>query len=84
MRRLSHDALTRDSRLTAVHVRAMPEDGAITLSGVREPTLAIVCQPFARRGRYAVVGLLEEHCDAKLTDLFQTLADCPKARSASI
>ena len=28
--------------------------------------------------------LLEEHGDAKLTDLLQTLADCPKARSASI
>ena len=28
--------------------------------------------------------LLEEHGDAKLTDLLVTLADCPKARSASI
>ena len=28
--------------------------------------------------------LLEEHGDAKLTDLLQTLAVCPKTRSASV
>jgi hypothetical protein len=27
---------------------------------------------------------MEQHGDAKLTDLLSTLADCPKARSASI
>jgi hypothetical protein len=27
---------------------------------------------------------MERHGDAKLTDLLQTLANCPKARSASI
>jgi hypothetical protein len=27
---------------------------------------------------------MEQHGDAKLTDLLQTLAYCPKARSASI
>jgi hypothetical protein len=26
---------------------------------------------------------MEQHGDAKLTNLLQTLADCPKARSAS-
>jgi hypothetical protein len=31
-----------------------------------------------------VARLLEEHGDAKLTDLRVTLANCPKARSASI
>jgi hypothetical protein len=31
-----------------------------------------------------VARLLEEHGDASLTDLLQALADCPKARSASI
>jgi len=62
----------------------MPRDGALTRSDVREPTLAIVCAPCARRGRYAVARLLAEHGDAKLTDLLATLADCPKARSASI
>ena len=51
----------------------MPRDGALTLSDVRSPTLMIVFEPCARRGR-----------DAKLTELLQTLANCPKARSASI
>ena len=62
----------------------MPRDGALTLSDVRGPTLAIVCEPCGRRGRYSVAKLLEQHGDAKLTDLLQTLADCQKARSASI
>jgi hypothetical protein len=62
----------------------MPRDGALTLSDVRSPTLAIVCEPCARRGRYAVARLLEEHNDAKLTDLLVTLANCPKARSTSV
>ena len=62
----------------------MPRDGALTLSDVRGPTLAIVCGPCARRGRYAVARLLEEHGDAKLTELLVTLANCPKARSTSI
>ena len=62
----------------------MPRDGALTLADVREPTLAIVCEPCGRRGRYSVAKLMEEHGDAKLTDLLQTLADCQKARSASI
>jgi hypothetical protein len=60
----------------------MPREGAMTLSNVRGPTLAIVCQPCARRGRYAVARRLEEHGDAKLTELLVTLANCPKARSA--
>ena len=62
----------------------MPRDGALTLSDVRSPTLAIVCEPCGRRGRLSVARLMEEHGDAKLTDLLQTLADCQKARSASI
>jgi len=62
----------------------MPRDGTLTLSDFRGPTLTIVCEPCARRGRYAVAGLLEKHGDARLTDLLQALADCPKARSASI
>jgi hypothetical protein len=44
----------------------------------------IVCEPCGRRGRYSVGRLMESHGDAKLTDLLQTLANCPKARSASI
>jgi hypothetical protein len=61
----------------------MPRDGALTLSDVGSPKLSIVCEPCNRRGRYSVARLVEEHGEARLTDL-QTLADCPKARSASI
>ena len=58
--------------------------GALTLSDLRQPTLSIVCEPCGRRGRHSVAGLMELHGDAKLTDLLLTLADCQKARSASI
>jgi hypothetical protein len=60
----------------------MPRDGALTLSDVPGPTLGIVCQSCARRGSYAVARLIEEHGDAKLTELLVTLANCPKASSA--
>jgi hypothetical protein len=60
----------------------MPRDGALTLSDVLSPTLSIVCEPCNRHGRYSVARLLEEHGDAKLTELLVTLANCPKARSA--
>jgi hypothetical protein len=40
--------------------------------------LTIVC------GRLSVAKLMERDGDAKLTDLLLTLADCPKAHSASI
>jgi hypothetical protein len=56
----------------------MPRDGALTLSDVCSPTLAIVCERCARRGRYAVARLLEEHGDAKLTELLVTLANLPE------
>ena len=46
--------------------------------------LNIVSEPCGRRGRYSVARLMEKHGDAKLPDLLQTLADCRKARSASI
>ena len=62
----------------------MPRDGAVVLADLGNPTLSIVCEPIARRGTYNVVLLMEQHGDAKLTDLLQTLANCPKARSASI
>ena len=62
----------------------MPRDGAVVLSDLRNPTLSIVCEPCGRRGIYNVARLMEQHGDAKLTDLLQTLANCPKARSASI
>jgi hypothetical protein len=62
----------------------MPRDGAFILSDVHEPTLSIVCEPCGRRETYNIACLIERHGDAKLTDLLQTLANCPKARSASI
>jgi hypothetical protein len=63
----------------------MPRDGAVVLSDLRNPMLSIVCEPCGRRGTYNVARLMEQHADAKLTDLLQTLANnCPKTRSASI
>ena len=62
----------------------MPRDGAFTLTDVRAPTLSLVCEPCGRRGRYNVARLIEQHGDVKLTDLLVTLADCRKARSASV
>ena len=47
-------------------------------------TLSIVCEPCGRHGVYSVAKLMEQHGDAKLTDLLQEFAGCPKARSASI
>jgi hypothetical protein len=62
----------------------MPRDGALTLSDVRGPTLSIVCEPCGRHETHSVARLMERHGDAKLTDLLQALANCPKARPASI
>ena len=62
----------------------MPRGGALTLSDVLSPTLSIVCEPCNRHGRYSAARLVEEHGDVKLTELLVTLANCPKARSASI
>jgi hypothetical protein len=62
----------------------MPRDGALTLSDLRSPTLSIVCEPCNRHGRYSVARLVEEHGDAKLTELLVILANCPKARSANV
>ena len=64
--------------------RPMPREGAVVLSDLRNPTLSIVCEPCGRRGTYNVARLMEQHGDAKLTDLLQTLANCPKrARPAA-
>src|SRR3984957_6517881 len=56
----------------------MPRDGALPLSDVLSPALSIVCEPCSRHGRYSLARLVEEHGDAELTDLLQTLASCPK------
>ena len=64
---------------------AMPRDGSLTLSDVREPTLTIACERCGRYGRYSVTRLIAAHgADAKLPDLLAALANCGKARSASI
>ena len=72
------------SPLTACYHPRMPRDGSLTLSDVRGPTLSIVCEPWDGGGGTVVAKLMEQHGDAKLTDLLQALADCPKARRASI
>ena len=59
-------------------------DGAFILSDVLRPTLSIVREPCGPRETYSVAHLMERHGDASPTDLLQTLADCPKGRSASI
>jgi hypothetical protein len=64
-------------------LQTMPPDGALTLSDVRGPTLGIICEPCGRRARYKVAKLVEQHGDAKLTDLLLALADCRRSRSAS-
>ena len=63
----------------------MPRAGSLILSDIREPTLTIVCERCGRYGRYNVKQLIAARGpDAKLPDLVLTLANCPKARSASI
>jgi hypothetical protein len=37
-----------------------------------------------RRGRYSVARLMEQHGDARLPELLDVLADCPKAKAASV
>jgi hypothetical protein len=62
----------------------VPRDGSLTLADIRPPSLSIVCEPCGRHGRYNVAKLIAEHGDTKLTHLLVTLANCQKARSASI
>jgi hypothetical protein len=63
----------------------MPRDGSLVLSDVQAPTLAIVCERRGRHGRHDVKRLIAIHgADAKLTDLLGTLANCAKARAASV
>jgi hypothetical protein len=46
----------------------MPRDGALTLSDVRSPMLAIVCEPCGRRGRYNLERLMAEQADRAARD----------------
>lgn len=64
---------------------AMPRDGAMILSHVRDPMLTIVCKPCGRRGRYNVERLIAKHgVDVRLPELLTILANCQKARLFSI
>ena len=57
----------------------MPRDGSLTLSDIREPTLAIACERCGRHGRYNVQRLIAAHgADTKLTVLLATLANCER------
>jgi hypothetical protein len=76
--------VTKATNVLTPGMITMPRDGALTLSDVDTLTLTIVCKPCGWRGSYAVAWLCEAHGDAKLTDLLQTLADCPKARSVNV
>jgi hypothetical protein len=57
---------------------------AITLSDVHQPASEVVCDQCGRRGRYNVARLMAKYGDAKLPDLAAQIANCPKARTASI
>jgi hypothetical protein len=59
-------------------------DHAHTLSDFLVPTLSIECEPCGRRGRYNVAKLMEQYGDARLPELLDVLADCPKAKAASV
>ena len=59
-------------------------DHAHTLSDFRVPTLSIECEPCGRRGRYNIARLMEKYGDAKLPELRHVLANCPKAKAASV
>ena len=59
-------------------------DHAHTLSDFRVPSLSIECEPCGRRGRYNVAKLMEKYGDAKLPELRHVLANCPKAKAASV
>ena len=57
----------------------MARAGALTLSDVLDPSLAIVCAQCGRRGRYGVRRLMAKHGDAAIPELLGLLsADCPK------
>ena len=84
------------SPLTSVMATCICLIGTFAVSSLRYPR-ALLSVPamspsrpgslsggLGRRGRYSVARLREQHGDAKLTDLLLTLANCQKARSASI
>jgi hypothetical protein len=63
---------------------AAMRDHAHTLSDFRVPTLSIECEPCGRHGRYNVAKLMEQYGGARLPELLDVLADCSKAKAASV
>ena len=64
-------------------VGKVPRDGAFTLADVRSPTVSVVCE-CGRCGRYAVAGLIDQHGDAKLTELLCKLTKCKQRLSDGV
>jgi hypothetical protein len=62
----------------------MPCGGSVTLSELSVRHLKIICDLCARRGRYSVLRLMQQHGDAKLTDFLVTLAKCKRAGSRNV
>jgi hypothetical protein len=70
--------------LSGEALRRAMRDHAHTLSDFLVPTLSIECEPCGRAGRYSVAELMEQYGDARLPELLDVLADCPKAKAASV
>jgi hypothetical protein len=62
----------------------MARGGSLTLSDLRTPYVVVVCGPCGRRGRFAVVRLLEKYGDASMPGLLPELTGCPKWRSIGL
>jgi hypothetical protein len=69
--------------MLTLYAGLMHQDGSLTLTDVRSPTLSIVCEACARRSRYTLARLIDEYGDEKLTQLLRTLASCRKSHSLS-
>ena len=69
--------------MLTLYAGLMHQDGSLTLTDVRSPTLSIVCEACTRRRRYTLARLIDEYGDEKLTQLLRTLASCRKSHSLS-
>jgi hypothetical protein len=70
--------------LTVFPRQALPRDGSVVLSDLRDRHLTIVCDLCASRGRYSVFRLMQQHSDVNLTDLLVTLVKCHRAGSSNV
>jgi hypothetical protein len=62
----------------------MPRHGSLILSDLAAPYLTLICEPCGPGGRLNLARFLDQHGDAKLTDLMPTLANRDKARAFSL